>query len=66
MGHTIRESATEAAINTPTDWAALGARILAVAHQATAMHLATVARLQAQDRWSVNGSSRTLSAEPKQ
>jgi hypothetical protein len=50
MRYTVRESATEAARRTPTDWAALGARILAAASQAAAIHMVEAARLKAQGR----------------
>ncbi len=53
MSNTVRESATEAASRMPTDWAALGARILAAAGQAAAIHMVEVARLKSQGRWSV-------------
>ena len=46
MSYTVRESATEAASRTPTDWAALGARILAAASQAAGMHIVEAARLK--------------------
>jgi hypothetical protein len=69
MKYSVREVATDAASRTPTDWAALGARILASASQATAMHMATAARLKAQDRWAACGSHEdgheVDSAEPR-
>jgi hypothetical protein len=69
MSYTGRESATEAASRTPTDWAALGARILAAASQAAAMHMTEAARLNAQNRWSTDKlgrrTPRDRSAEPK-
>ncbi len=46
MKYSVCESATEAA-HTPTDWAALGARILAAANHAAAVHVSEVARLRA-------------------
>jgi hypothetical protein len=70
MSYTGRESATEAASRTPTDWAALGARILAAASQAAAIHMVEAARLNAQNRRPVDSFGRkTLrdrSAEPKE
>jgi hypothetical protein len=54
MEFSVRESATEAAGCTPTDWAALGARILAAASQATAIHMATAVRMKAQERRAVS------------
>lgn len=65
MSNTVRESATEAASCMPTDWAALGARILAAANRAAQMHVATVARLRDQGRRSVSGFDRKRWAEPK-
>jgi hypothetical protein len=50
MSYTGRESATEAASRTPTDWAALGARILAAASQAAAMHMVEAATLRTRGR----------------
>lgn len=68
MEFSVRESATEAAGCTPTDWAALGARILAAASQATAIHMAIAVRLKKQERWAAGRLDRdTLeddSAEP--
>ena len=70
MSYTGRESATEAASRTPTDWAALGARILAAASQAAAMHMVETARLNAQGRWPADRLGREMlrdrSAEPNQ
>jgi len=43
-----RYAATEAELSEPTDWAALGARILAAARQAVALHMVEVARHKAQ------------------
>jgi hypothetical protein len=69
MKYSVRELATEAAGRTPTDWAALGARILATASQATALHMAAAVRLRAQDRWAACRSdedgSEADSAEPR-
>lgn len=50
MEFSVRKSATEAAGCTPTDWAALGARILAAASQATAIHMAAAVRRKVQER----------------
>jgi len=68
MEFSVRESATDAASRTPTDWAALGARILAAASQAAVLHMATVGRLKAQGRWAACGLDRDVtedSAEPR-
>jgi len=55
-----RESATEAAMSQPTDWAALGARILAAARQAVALHMFEVARLKAAGKWPGEAEDATL------
>ncbi len=69
MEFSVRESATEAAGCTPTDWAALGARILEAARRAAAIHMAAARRLKAQDRWAAGRWDRNAvegdSAEPK-
>jgi hypothetical protein len=69
MKYSVRELATDAAGRTPTDWAALGARILATASQAAALHMASAARLKAQGRWAVCRLDREVSesdsAEPR-
>ena len=67
MSKSVRESATEAASSKPTDWAALGARILAAASQAAAIHRVEVARLKAQGRWPVGrlDERKDRAAEPK-
>lgn len=64
MSNTVRESATEAASNMPTDWAALGARILAAASQAAAVHVAQAAKLKTQNRWSAYGFDRDVAGKP--
>lgn len=66
-----RGSATEAASCTPTDWATLGARILAAARQATAIHMDQVAR-KAKAGWPMDDSGVDMavrkpdSAEPNE
>ncbi len=68
MSSSVRETATEAARCKPTDWAALGARILAAAGRATDLHVATVDHLKANGRWSERaagaGRGKGDSAEP--
>jgi hypothetical protein len=67
-----RGSVTEAASCTPTDWATLGARILAAARQAVSIHMAQAAQSRAQDPWALDDSGVDLvakesdSAEPNE
>ena len=51
MHDSRRSPARDAAISRPTDWAAVGARVLDVATQAAAIHMSEVARLKAEATW---------------
>ena len=51
MHSSRRLPAREAAMIEPTDWAAVGARVLDAVCQAVAMHMAKVARLKAEGAW---------------